>query len=418
MQGDSAPQTGYKRFHPGWTVALACLPVTMANGAVFFSFSVFFKPVAADFNWSRGQVSLIYSALLLAYAPGAILSGRLADRHGPRMVLGVSAALIGAGLVLSSLAHSLGQMAASYSLVGLGVSATLGVPTATVQRWFMVHRGLALGVVSGGVGVGAMLFSPLTHYFIVSYGWRSAFFLLGLLLGAMVALGALTMRANPEKRGIEPYGWEPGRAGTANTVAGVGSFNASVGQAVRTRAFAGLLVANTIAQLPGYFLLAHIVPYATDKGITPGAAAGALGVMGAFNVLGRLGLGPWGERAGWTRAVALSSCACALAVLWLIVVRELWMLYIFIGAYGFFWGGRLPPLMGSVAFFFGTGSLAELIGIMLASSLIIGAAAPFLAGFVFDQVGSYSPVLVASAALFFAGGVLFLLLKPPQHSTQ
>ena len=73
-----------------------------------------------------------------------------------------------------------------------------------------------------------------------------------------------------------------------------------------------------------------------------------------------------------------------------------------------------PPLMGSVGYFFGTASLAELIGITLASSLIVGASAPFVAGLVFDRTGSYLPVLIASVVLFGAGGALALLLKPPR----
>jgi MFS family permease len=137
-------------------------------------------------------------------------------------------------------------------------------------------------------------------------------------------------------------------------------------------------------------------------------------MMGASNVLGRMVLGPLGEKIGWMKAIAISSFACALTTLWLMAVTELWMFYVFAVAYGFFWGGRLPPLMGSVAFFFGTASLAELIGITLAGSLVVGASAPFLAGLVFDRTGSYSPVLVASFLLFAVGGVLSLLLKPPK----
>ena len=142
MRQEVTPGARAPRLYYGWIVALACLPITMANGAVFFSFGIFFKPIAADFAWSRGQVSLVYTALLLSYAPGAILSGRVADRYGPRGVLVAAGVLMGAGMVSGSQAQGLGWLLLSYSLVGLGVSATLVVPFAVVQRWFIPNNAL------------------------------------------------------------------------------------------------------------------------------------------------------------------------------------------------------------------------------------------------------------------------------------
>ena len=66
VRQEVTPGARAPRLYYGWIVALASLPITMANGAVFFSFGIFFKPIAADFDWSRGQVSLVYTALLLS----------------------------------------------------------------------------------------------------------------------------------------------------------------------------------------------------------------------------------------------------------------------------------------------------------------------------------------------------------------
>jgi MFS family permease len=270
-----------------------------------------------------------------------------------------------------------------------------------------------LGVVAAWVGLGTLVFSPLTHYLITRFGWRSAFLFLGIILGIMVAAGASAMVHSPEKKGLQPYGAEPSGPNTSGP--GHGShLNMTTARAMRTGSFAYLLAISAISTLPGLFLLGHLVAYATDKGISPGAAASALGLMGAFNVVGRLALGPLGERMGWMKAFAFSCFACALAMLWLIAVTELWMLYVFAIIYGFFWGGRLPPFFASVAWLFGTASLAELIGFTLAASVVVGAAAPFIAGFVFDHTGSYLPALIASIGFFAVGGILSLQLRPPR----
>ena len=119
-----------------------------------------------------------------------------------------SGVLFGAGLVSGSQAQGLGWLLLSYSLVGLAVSATLVVPSAIVQRWFVRRRGLALGAVAAGVGLGTMVFSPLVHLLLSSYGWRSALIVLGIVLGAMVVAGASLMLHGPEKKGLKPYGAE------------------------------------------------------------------------------------------------------------------------------------------------------------------------------------------------------------------
>jgi MFS family permease len=273
-----------------------------------------------------------------------------------------------------------------------------------------------LGVVAAGVGLGTIVFSPLTHYLITRFGWRDAFLFLGIIIGAMVATGASAIVHSPEKKGLHPYGEEPSIPNLS--IQGHNSNrDMTVFRAMRTGSFAYLLAISAISTLPGLFLLSHLVAYVTDKGISSGAAAGALGLMGAFNVIGRLALGPLGERMGWMRTFGFSCFACALATLWLIVVTELWMLYVYAVIYGFFWGGRLPPFFASVAWLFGTASLAELIGFTLAASVVVGAVAPFLAGFVFDQTGSYLLALIASVAFFAVGGILSLRIRPPKpHS--
>jgi len=74
------------KFFYGWVVALCCTLITIVNGGVFFSFSVFFKPVALDFGWSRGEFASSYTSLLVAYAPGAFFAARLAERHFTRVI--------------------------------------------------------------------------------------------------------------------------------------------------------------------------------------------------------------------------------------------------------------------------------------------------------------------------------------------
>ena len=168
----------------GWFVVGACFAVILIQGAAMWTFGVFLKPLANEFGWSRALVSSGYTAFLIGYVVSVITTGRLADRYSPRPILLVSALLAGLGFFLCSQVHTITQIRAFLFIGGLGVGATWSVPTSTVQRWFFARQraGLALGIVVSGVGVGALIFAPLSNFLILNYGWRGAYLVIGILI--------------------------------------------------------------------------------------------------------------------------------------------------------------------------------------------------------------------------------------------
>ena len=160
----------------GWFVVAACFAVTLSLGETFWTFGVFFKPLEDGFGWSRALVSSGYTAFLLGYTISVVTAGRLADRYNPRPIILASALLSGLGISLCSQTQSINQLRFFLFIAGLGAGASWSVPTSVVQRWFYKEKraGLALSIVSAGVGVGALIFAPLINYLILNYGWRNA----------------------------------------------------------------------------------------------------------------------------------------------------------------------------------------------------------------------------------------------------
>jgi len=171
---------------------------------------VFFKPLQQEFGWSRALVSSIFTAFLLGYALSVIASGRLVDRYSPKPVLLVSALLMVSGLCLCSVGATLHHFRLFLFMVGLGSGATWSVPNATVQRWFYGKKeaGLALGIVTSGVGAGALVFAPLINFLIQSYGWRTTFLTLGILFGLVVVMATLVLSPVPRNLGVAGNGTE------------------------------------------------------------------------------------------------------------------------------------------------------------------------------------------------------------------
>jgi MFS family permease len=106
---------------------------------------------------------------------GSFLWGVLSDRTGPRAVILVGGVLLGLGLVLASQVTALWQFTVVYGvLVGLAVGAFYAPLTSVVSRTFVANRGLAIGLVSAGAGMGNFAVAPLVRWLITQYDWRTA----------------------------------------------------------------------------------------------------------------------------------------------------------------------------------------------------------------------------------------------------
>lgn len=390
----------------GWLVVAASFAVALTLGESFWAFGVFFKPLEAEFGWSRTTVSSAYTAFLIGFSISAVTSGRLADRWNPRPILMVTAVVAGLGISLCSRVYSINQLIIFLSLAGLGSGATWSVPTSTVQRWFYKREraGLALAIVVTGVGVGGAIFAPLVNYFVLSYGWRNAFLIMGIIFFVIIAAASLVIRPSPTSAGPKIEGASPKSAAPEGW---------TTGKAIITPAFLSITFVLCAGLLAFGTLSVHLVPYAIDSGVSPTAAAAALGLIGAFSITGRLASAFLSDRIGWQKVLAFALFGMGLSVTWLLFMKAQWMLYGFVFFYGTCHGLRIPSQVGMLSDFFGTRSLGELIGISGALAQLVGAFAPYFTGFIFDTTGSYFIAFVIVMVFLVAGGAVALTVKQP-----
>jgi len=392
----------------GWVIAGACFAATLTLGEAMWTFGVFFKPLQREFGWSRAVVSSGYTAFLIGFGVSAVATGRLADRYSPRPILFISAILAGLGVSLCSQVQSINQLRIFLLVGGLGGGATWSVPATTVQRWFhgRPRAGLALGIVIAGVGIGGLIFAPLVNYLIISYGWRTAYVLVGLLFFVVMTASSLVIKQNPDKIGKASEMAENRRAY---------SFARSwtTRKIMATPSFFGITFVHSTVVFAFHIVAVHLVPHATDLGISPTASAMALGLFGGFSVPGRVMAGYMADRLGWQKILPASLFGLALFLVWLLFVRGPWMLYGFVLFYGISHGGRAASHLGILGQFFGMQSLGTLIGFTMAIGIFIGALAPYIAGSIFDVTGSYHFVFVILIGLQLSGGVIATVMKRP-----
>ncbi len=394
-----------RKFHYGWAIVLACFLCCFSYG-IFYTFGVFFKHLQMEFGWSRGLTSTIHSLHWFFFPISSLIIGWLTDRWGPKLPLIGGATLLSIGTILLSRVQSPAQFYAFYGLASMGSGIIWSLPAATVQRWFVKKRGLALGIVASGVGVGYGL-SPLSSLLISSFGWRTTYLILGSGIWLVLAFATWIIVGNPHEKGLKPYGMEH------NLTAYTGLEGWEVTRAVRGLCFWQICAMHVCHLFALMIVAVHLINFATDTGITEVQAATAWFLVGLSSIPGRIVGGHIGERIGYRKGFIICGTANALALLWLVGVKSPWMLFLFVIFYGFFYGGQTPMLPGLLADFFGLKPLSTLVGIQLFTGVISGTTGPLFAGFIFDRFGDYRIAFITASCFWAFTALLALPLKEP-----
>jgi len=396
-------------FFYGYIIVTACFLVQGIGIGSFIAFGVFFKPLLAEFGWSRATISGASSVAFLLMGFLGILAGNVNDKFGPRIVMAVTGAFYGCGYLLLSQLNSVWQLYLFYGLVvGIGLSSIDVIALTTTARWFVLRRGMMTGLVKVGTGAGQLVMPLLAGIFIVDYGWRYAYVLIGIIVLVFVIGSGQLLRRDPGQMGQFPDGgWEPATGQVDRSEGGL-----SLQEALRNGQFWMVCMINLLVVYCLLTILVHIVPHADDIGIEPIKAAGVLSTIGGVSMVGRLLTGMAIDRIGNKRSMMICFILLIASLFWLQVAGEMWMLYLFAVVYGVAHGGFFTVISPIVAELFGIGSHGVLFGVVVFSGTLGGAGGPLLAGHIFDVASSYHLVFLILTGVAIAGFLLTLFLKP------
>ncbi len=410
-----------KVFYGWWIVASLATIMFLSAGLGFYSLGVFVTPLEEEFGWSRGQVSIGISLGTITSGLLGPLVGLAVGRLGARTVLAVGAAGMGVCFALLGLTWSLLYLYVMFVVMAMWRSGLMMVPISqVVSNWFDRQRGLAMGVTTTGIGFGGLVMAPLSKVLISSVGWRSTFFILGILVVVVgVPLALLLIRQRPADRGLLPDGVEPAerpfRPGGQVSVQSAPEIEVwRAGDAVRTRAF----ILSTLAISLGFAsvgaVLLHTSPFMEDRGVAPELAGLILGLVSGMGVLGKVGSGYMADRVPPQLVLAGIFLMEAAGLAVLIATESTAGVAAFVLVFGFSMGGvvALQPLV--VAHYFGTVSVATIVGAMTAFSSLFSALGPIFAGFMHDLLGSYTLAFLVFIAIDCLAAVLVLFIRPPR----
>jgi MFS family permease len=375
-----------------WFIMGQSFVTTALVFGVWFSYAVFFVAMLESFDWSRGGAAMAFSVGSVVQAAMSPLVGMLTDRWGPRVVVVGGLGAIAVGLAACSLVQTLWHLVVLFGvIVGFGVGLAGQVShAALLSRWFVKRRGTMIGFAFAGMGLGIKVVGPLSQALMSRLGWRYAF----VVLGGITALYALTvlftLRNRPEDVGLRPYGAD-GAADKPETATS-GEADWTVRQALRTRQFWALGLAQVLIPLGVFPVSVHQVAYLTDLGFSRVLAAGVLGYMGVMSSCGRLLFGALSDRLGRFGGVTLSVIFSQLGILALLMLDGaslMWPLYLYAVCFGLGYGARGPIISAIAADRFPGRSFATIFGFISIGHGLGGALGPWYSGAMYDRLGSY-----------------------------
>ncbi|HET9528225.1 MAG TPA: MFS transporter [Pyrinomonadaceae bacterium] len=163
------------------------------------------EPLLRDLQMDRVQFARINLWATLIGALFSIGVGRLIDRFGSRIVLTVTVLSLASVVLGMSAASNVAAIAILITLTrGIGQSALSVVSITMVGQWFVRRLNLAMAVYTIALSIGFMLAFPLIGAIVLSNGWRTAWWIVGLaLLVGLAPLALLLVRRSPESCSID-----------------------------------------------------------------------------------------------------------------------------------------------------------------------------------------------------------------------
>ncbi len=400
----------------GWYIVAAGAGTNfVVIGLVTFSFGVFIEPMQRELGWSVAAISLGVSLRSFEQGLLAPITGVLVDRLGPRRMAMVGIVVLTFGLLLFSQARTLPVYYVASIVMAFGQGLGSLTPfSAALMFWFDRKRGRAMGLLNTGNGAGYLI-TPVVAALITLVGWRETLIISAVAVFVVGIPLAAVLRDRPEPYGYAPDGAEPRPHERGRLPAPSGM---SVAEGLRVPTFYLLAVSTALSGGMIISWIVHQVPHLRNVGFSLGEAALIAGVYGAFQLVLRPLVGIAGDRFGRLRLYALAFYAqgVGLVIFANLTPDRLWLLPFYYATFAFGNSAWIVLQMTLIADYFGTKRFATLRGLSSTLNMPVGVGAPFLAGFVFDQTGSYREIFMIYAAFAAFGGVLIALIRRPFYA--
>lgn len=413
-------------FYYGWLViGTAATGAFAATGVAQIVIGGIQGLILDDMSWSRSTIAFAVTAGTLASGILSPFIGKLADRYGPRLLMPLSALVVGSCYFALANIHTIWQFYLAYIIARAVANPNLiGIVPQTVSvNFFHRKRNFVLGITSMARPVGGAINIQIIMLIAQAFSWRHAYRYLGVFSFILILPLFIIMRRKPEDMGLNPDGdpsssaeIDSGSVPSLESLANKSEFSWEVREAIGTSAFWLIVIAETLSILTAGALSFHSVPFLEDSGLPKGLAATALSISVLLGAIVNPGWGYLSDRFSprTLGLVALTTTVLATSLFLIAILRDSTTIgFMAVITWGLASGGVNILSNMMMARYFGRNSYGSITGLTGPFKLVGLGIGPALGAILHNITGGYYMLFLYAIGAYLLAIILIFYARQP-----
>ncbi len=364
--------------HYSWFRLLITFLIGTSLNIGMWAIVIVLPDIQKEFNFNRGEVSVLFSFTMVGFALGNFILGKLVDKYGIILTLLFASFTVVLGFFISAFSYSLILLSFCHVMIGFGTAAGFGPLMSDISFWFSKRRGIAVSVAASGNYFSGIIWPTLiSAIFSNTFDWRFLYVLFGIIAVILTIPLSFLLRKKIEKSILDKETTE------ANQKLSEKFISPSLLLIILILASIACCVAMSMPQI-------HIVALCVDLGFSPIVGTNMLSLMLAGGVISRIISGVAVDYFGGFKILLVGSSLQCLALFLYLPFDGLTSLYLVSLIFGLAQGGIVPSYAVILREYLPTQNIASKIGIVLMATIFGMAFGGWVSGFIFDLTGSYS----------------------------
>ncbi len=410
-------------FYYGWVIVSVVFLRAFTTAGALWTTGILSVAMHDDLGWSRTIIFAGITLRTLGAAVAGVFFGKFMDKSGFARILGTGSAIVAALCLLAvAFVHEPWQFLLIFGVIGgiLGAGPSQLLMGAVVPKWFIRKRGRAMATSTMGTGLAAFILPPIIAFVSSSFGWREAWFFLGIVAVVLSVLPSLLLRTQPEDIGLLPdgdteplsTGAVPGRVQVAAT-----EYNFTRAEAFRTPTLWLLMLVSVFGMVSPTAFPTNLVPALVERGFSESTAAISFSAYGLTSFTGRFFWG-WLSDKLHIRKTLLIICTYTGVTVPLLLFLPGDLRLVAGGVAGLGIGGWVGLNQVVWPVYFGRANIGAISGTVRPIITLSGATGPLYVAALAEYFDSYTISILVMTLSWWLCAMVLLFVRPARRSAE
>lgn len=403
------------RIFYGWyIVAAAFIIMAVGWGITFNTASLFIKPISEELGFSRREINVTFTLRSACQMTISLFAGIIFTKLKIRNLMKVASITLFLSTFFYSFVKSLGMLYFVTAISSISVILLGTLPLSLIlNNWFHERCGFVIGLAFMGSGVGGMIFNSLVGKWLISFGWRTTYKILAIIIFlAIVPCVFLLIKIRPREVGLAPLGEVPPNDMKDYEQREMQKEGIALSDAIKTARFWSICICGLIVTTSSNTLMHNISPYLTDIGYSVTFSANVVALSMGSLAVGKLILGYLFDKLGLRKGITILCLSTLLGLVGMIFAKHyiaLAVVIICVGLSSSYHTIAIPIITYSV---YGRRDYSAILGIITAANSLGGIIGPILVGYIYDLSGGYIISYKITAIATFSIMLIYQFVLP------